>query len=160
MSFKSTCFAAALSLCAALPAFAGDIMIMDPYLRTAMKGAKTGAAFMQIKNHGSEDDRLIGVSATFADKSELHTHKEISDGVMKMMHVEEGFAIAAGETHALKRGGDHVMLMGLTRDMVQGDTVQITLTFEKAGDMVVDVPVDSERQDHGAMDHSGHGTGG
>lgn len=70
---------------------------------------------------------------------------------MKMMHVEEGFAIPAGETYMLKRGGDHVMFMGLTEDMLQGGSVSVTLTFEQAGDIVIDVPVDLERQDHGGM---------
>jgi copper(I)-binding protein len=132
-------------------------------VRTAMKGAKSGAAFMQIMNHTAEDDRLISVASDIAKRVELHTHKDMGEGVMKMMEVEDGFVIPAGGMHRLTRGGDHVMFMGLTQDMVQGESVEVTLTFEKAGEMVVQIPVDSERQDHGAMthsdtDHSGHST--
>jgi copper(I)-binding protein len=147
----------------AFPVYAGDIMINDAYVRTAMKGAKSGAAFMQIMNHTAEDDRLISVASDIAKRVELHTHKDMGEGVMKMMEVEDGFVIPAGGMRRLTRGGDHVMFMGLTQDMVQGESVEVTLTFEKAGEMVVQIPVDSERQDHGAMthsdtDHSGHST--
>ena len=45
----------------------------------------------------------------------------------------------------MKRGGDHVMLMGLNDGLDAGETVKITLTFEKAGEIVVDVPVDNDR---------------
>lgn len=153
MSFTSKILAAVVATSFALPAFAERMMIHDAYARTAMKGAKSGAAFMHIMNRTSEDDRLIGVSSEIAKKVELHTHKDMGDGVMKMMHVKEGFAIPAGRMHALARGGDHVMFMGLTRDMIAGEAVEVILTFEKAGDVVVQIPVDLERQDHGELKH-------
>jgi hypothetical protein len=69
---------------------------------------------------------------------------------MRMVHVEEGFAIPAGETILLERGGMHVMLMGLTARIEQGDEIEVTLTFEEAGDMTVMIPVDNERMpEHG-----------
>ena len=157
MSFKKTVLAAALTVTAALPAFADGIMVMDAYARTAMKGGKTGAAFMQIMNHTGQDDRLINATSGIAKKVELHTHKDMGEGVMKMVHVEEGFAIPAGASHSMQRGGDHVMFMGLTQDMNQGESVEVTLTFEKAGYVVVQSPVDLERQDHGGMKHGNHG---
>jgi copper(I)-binding protein len=49
--------------------------------------------------------------------------------------------------HALKRGGDHVMFMGLTRSLEHGDMIDLTLTFENAGQVVLTVPIDLERQD-------------
>ncbi len=151
MSFTSKLLATAVAVTFAIPAFADGIMIQDAYARTAMKGGKSGAAFMQIMNHTGEDDRLIGAASDIAKKVELHTHKDMGEGVMKMVHVEEGFAIPAGGMHGLARGGDHVMFMGLTQDMIQGESVEVTLTFEKAGDIVVQIPVDLERQDHGGM---------
>lgn len=145
--------AGAVALILATPVFA-DIEVVDAYARAASPTAKAGAAFMVIRNTGSEDDRLIAAASDIAARVELHTHKDMGEGVMKMMHVEEGFAVPAGDMHALARGGDHVMFMGLTRPMAQGDTVTVTLTFEKAGEVVVDIPVDLEREDMG-----GHGAG-
>ncbi len=140
--------AGAVALILATPVFA-DIEVVDAYARAARPTAKAGAAFMVIRNTGSEDDRLIAAASDIAARVELHTHKDMGEGVMKMMHVEEGFAVPAGDMHALARGGDHVMFMGLTRPMAQGDTVTVTLTFEKAGEVVVDIPVDLEREDMG-----------
>ena len=138
----------ALAACAvafALPAFAADtITVTDAYARF-MPGAMAGAAFMQIGNHGDAPDRLVGVASGIAERVELHTHKASSDGVMQMMHVPEGFEIPAGGSHALARGGDHVMFMGLTERPAEGAVVSVVLTFERAGEMTVEIPVDNAR---------------
>ncbi|WP_170331321.1 copper chaperone PCu(A)C [Ruegeria arenilitoris] len=155
MTFKSTLLAALASATLATAAFAEDtIKIGDAYARSSGKTAKAGAAFMMIENTGDTDDRLIGVSSDAAGRVELHTHMIDDNGVAKMMHVEEGFAIPAGETHMLQRGGDHVMFMGLSQPFEQGAMVPVTLVFEKAGEIEVEIPVDLERQDSGA--HGGH----
>lgn len=155
MRFTKTLVAAVAALTVATSAFAGDdIMVKDAYARSAGKTAKTGAAFMMVMNHGAEDDRLIDVKSDVAARVELHTHKENADGVMQMLHVEEGFAIAAGEMHSLARGGDHVMFMGLKQPFAQGDMIPVTLVFEKAGEVQVEVPVDLERKPgNGAHKH-------
>ncbi len=160
MSLKSMFVAAAAVVSFALPAFAEGIMVDDPYARVSTKMSKSGAAFMTIRNHTGEDDRLIGAASDVAQKVELHTHIADGEGVMKMVHVEEGFAIPAGESHALARGGDHVMFLGLNHGLAHGDMVDVTLTFEKAGDVQVQIPVDLERKpDHAAEGH-GHGKHG
>ncbi len=156
MSYKTLIAAAFAAIVSAPMAFAADITISDPYMRVSGAMATSGAAFMVIKNAGAED-RLIDVRSSIAEKVELHTHLQDANGVMKMVHVEEGFPIAAGESHVLQRGGEHVMFLGLTTVPAQGDMVEVTLTFEKAGDIVVEVPVDNERapeMGQGKMDHS------
>ncbi len=154
MSFKSTLFATIATVAMATTAFAQDlILVEDAYARSSGKSAKAGAAFMMIRNDSGQDDRLVGVTSDVAARVELHTHEVDENGVAKMMHVEEGFAIPAGEVHMLKRGGDHVMFMGLKQPFEQGATVPVTLIFEQAGEVTVEVPVDLERQDQG-----GHGS--
>ena len=59
--------------------------------------------------------------------------------------IEGGLAVPAHSQVELKRGGSHVMMMGLNRSLNQGDVVTLTLTFEKAGEVVVKVPVDLKR---------------
>jgi len=105
MSFKTLLAAAALSV-STLPALADDakLMVMDPYARASTPSSKSGAIFLEVMNHG-EADRLIGASTTAAGMTQLHTHKEDANGVMKMIHVDEGFEVPAGGTLALKRGG-------------------------------------------------------
>lgn len=154
MSFKSVLLTAVAAVTLAVPAFAGSIMIEGAYARSSGASAKSGAAFMTIMNHGSDDDRLISASSDIARKIETHTHIEAANGVMQMREVEGGFVIPAGESHALARGGDHLMFMGLNGPMVQDQVVTVTLTFEKAGEMVVEIPVDLKRKPMMKMDHS------
>ena len=152
MSLKSVLSAVTAATLFATTAFAGEIMVQDPYARSS--NAMAGAAFMGLMNHGTTDDRLIGVTSDAAKRVELHTHMENADGVMKMMHVPEGFTIPAGGSHMLMRGGDHVMFMGLNQSLEHGDTVDVILVFEKAGEVTVSVPVDLERKPkHGHMNH-------
>ena len=149
--FPKAMLAATLAALLAGPALA-EITIEDAYARSASPVAKSGAAFMTLVNTGETDDRLIAASSEAAKRVELHTHVENAEGVMMMMEVEEGFAIPAGGSHTLARGGDHVMFMGLTGPWAQDDIVTVTLTFESAGEMTVEIPVDLTRQPtHGTM---------
>jgi len=161
MSFKSTILAAAAAVSLATMSFAGDaITVHDPYARSSTAKSTSGAIFMILANQGAQDDRLIDVRSDVAKKVELHTHVENGDGVMQMMQVKEGFAIPAGGEHMLKRGGDHVMLMGLTQPLKQGEIISLTLTFEKAGDVTIEVPVDLTRKPGEHMKGMTHKTDG
>jgi len=159
-----------LAAMVALPALADPVIeIEDPYARTASDMAKSGAAFMVIRNSGTTDDRLVAARTDVAARVELHTHTENESGLMMMIEVEEGFPVPAGGAAMLARGGDHVMLMGLTEPLAQGDSFPVTLVFEKAGEVTLDVTIDRDRKPmhgggmgHGSMDHGNmnHGTMG
>jgi copper(I)-binding protein len=159
MSLSKTLLAAAAAAVIALPAFAAEVIeVRDPYARSA--SAMAGAAFMVLANTGAEDDRLIAAATDAAQRVELHTHIEDGDGVMRMVEVEDGIEVPAGGETMLQRGGLHVMMMGLTRPLNQGDQIELTLTFEKAGDVTLTLPVDNERMDGHGMGHGhGHGAG-
>ncbi|MCP5036038.1 MAG: copper chaperone PCu(A)C [Rhodobacteraceae bacterium] len=158
MSLKKSLIAAsaAVSLTlSALPVFAGsEIAIEDAFARSSSLNAMAGAAFMHIVNSGDEDDRMIGARSDVAKVVELHTHIESAEGVMQMVEVEEGFPVAAGGMHMLVRGADHVMFMGLNQPFIHGNIITVTLIFEKAGEITVEIPVDLERKPmEGSMDH-------
>lgn len=135
----------ALAVAFSAPAHAHDGVHVEGAYARFMPGANAGAVFMTIENHATVDDRLVGARSDIADRAELHTHKMAADGTMQMIHVHEGFAIPSGETIELKRGGDHIMLMGLNGQPKDGDTIHVTLTFEHAGDVAIEVPVDGKR---------------
>ncbi|NBE07975.1 copper chaperone PCu(A)C [Paragemmobacter ruber] len=161
----------ALSLSLSLPLAAQEhpegLHVHDVYARSNGQAGGSGAVFFMIHNNTATDDRLIAARADVAERVELHTHIEDANGVMQMREVEGGIALPAGEMHALERGGDHVMLMGLTEALEDGQTFPVTLTFEQAGDVVIEAVVDNDRKpaegeimDHGdGHDHSGHGAG-
>lgn len=103
-------------------------------------GGANSAAYMVIRNTGSEADKLIAASTDAAKTVELHTVIE-EGGMMRMRQVEGGIDIPANGQVELKPGGFHVMLIGLTRDLNAGDKVELTLTFEKAGQIPVTAEV-------------------
>ena len=141
------------------------LSVSDAYARSA--NPKSAAAFMTIANSGPDDCTLIAAGGTVAERIELHTHQH-ADGVMKMVRDEDGFVIPAGGRHLLDRGGDHVMMLGLTEPLSDGQMVPLTLDFGDCGTVNVEVPVGNARppehgaaaagadpnaMDHGAMDH-------
>lgn len=145
---------AALVLTIPAAAFAHDgLAIRDAYVRSA--NPDTAAAFMVVENHRQVECRLSGVSSDAAGMVELHTHSEV-DGVMKMQKIAGGIAIPARAEHALARGGDHVMLMGLKKPLAQGDTVALTLDFGDCGTQQVEAVLDNDRAPEPAEGHQGH----
>ena len=132
------------------------IQIKDPYARVIGVSAKSGAVFMTILNDAPTDDRLLSVATDAATRAELHTHSEDANGVMRMGKVTDGFAIPGAQTHMLDRGGDHIMLLGLTKPLSPGDTITLTLTFAQQGAVTIKVPVDNDRA-AAPVDHGAHG---
>lgn len=149
--------AAAFAVLLAIPALAHDgPHVHDPYARVSPSGS--GAVFLVIENHSANDDRLVSAASDVADRVEMHTHLTDSNGVMQMVEVPEGFVVKGESTRALERGGDHIMLLGLKRDLKDGDTFDLTLTFERGEVITVTVPVDNARKPAGhGTDHGGHG---
>ncbi len=147
MSFKSTFITGfAATLLMATSAFAEGLMVKDPYARAARPNAPTGAAFMKLINYSDQNITLMGVSSDVAKRVELHTHIDNGEGVMQMSEIEGGITIPAGEMHMMNRGGDHVMMMGLTQSLVDGETISVTFEFENGAEMVVEIPVDNARK--------------
>jgi copper(I)-binding protein len=134
-----------------------EITVVDAYARASTPISKTGAIFLQIENEGFEDDQLISVTSPVSKKALLHTHKVEGD-IMKMVHFMGGFPVPAGEGARLQRGGDHIMLMGLTGPLLQDATFTATLVFEKAGPIEVEVVVDLHRKPMAQMEHGSEDT--
>lgn len=78
------------------------------------------------------DVTLTEASSTSIGTIELHT-MAMADGRMQMRQVEN-FEITDGGSLELKRGGDHLMMFDVGEDVVAGETVDITLTFDAAGE--------------------------
>ena len=66
---------------------------------------------------------------------------KVVNGTMQMRELAGGLPIPADGTAVLKPGSYHVMLIGLKKPLKEGETFPLTLTFEKAGKITVDVPV-------------------
>jgi periplasmic copper chaperone A len=147
---------------------AGSIEISDAWARTSPMVSGAGAAYMVIKNTGSEADALLGGSSPAAKSVEVHETYLVeespaasmgmggmespeasmdggmgsgsSGGMMGMRRIES-LEIPAGGSVELKPGGYHIMMIELTAPLKAGDKVEITLNFAKAGDVKVTADV-------------------
>ena len=146
--FVKSFMISALTVLAAFPLRA-EITIDNAYVISASPMAKTGAVYMDLHNGNDADDRLISVSTEIAARAEVHGHTDLGNGVMQMGPVEGGVLIPARGQRRLMRGGDHVMLMGLSAPLVDGATVVLTLRFENVGELTVLIPVDQNGLDAG-----------
>jgi copper(I)-binding protein len=101
-----------------------------------------GAAYMIIRNDGDADDALVSASSDVAETTEVHESR--MEGETVTMQEVEQIPVPAEGSVELKPGGFHVMFIGLTQDLVPGETVEVTLHFEEAGDVVVQAEVRDE----------------
>lgn len=113
-----------------------DLKVMAPWTRATPGGAKIAGGYVTITNTGKAADRLVSATSAIADHAEIH-EMSMANGVMKMRPLPDGLTIKPGETVALKPGGYHMMFMGLKQPLKQGDTMKVTLVFEKAGKLDV-----------------------
>tara|TARA_R110002124_G_scaffold1797_2_gene11340 strand:- start:4674 stop:5165 length:492 start_codon:yes stop_codon:yes gene_type:complete len=140
--------ATVLLVAAALtPAFAqnsvvhqGDLAISAPFARATLPKAPVGGGFLSIENTGTQADRLISASSPAAKVVQIHEMAMAGD-VMKMRELGDGLEIPAGQTVTLSPGGLHLMFMSLNQPFLEGESVPVTLVFEKAGMIEIDLPV-------------------
>jgi copper(I)-binding protein len=129
---------------------AGSIRIGHPWAPMTVSGQVNGGAYMKLQNNGATPDRLIGASTAAADHVELHSMKLDGD-VMRMREVD-AIDVPPGGLVELKPGGLHLMLVGLKAPLKQDEKVPMTLRFEKAGEVKVDLKIDRP-QPRGAAEH-------
>jgi copper(I)-binding protein len=128
------------SLILAVTAMAGQtISAENVRARATPPGAVTGAAYLTLINNGQESDRLLAVSGDVAEAIEVHTHL-MENGMMKMRRVD-GVDIPAGQPAVFEPGGMHIMLIGLKAPLKTDEVFALTLKFEKADDLTVEVMV-------------------
>jgi len=154
----------------------GPIVATDVRAFATAPTAKTGAVFMTLTNKGGEDDTLTGASSDVAEINEIHENIIDPDDGKMMMRKVSGITVPANGSVVLKPHGYHVMLIKLKEGLKEGGEFPLTLTFEKAGTMVVETkivapgesamkPMDHmekhgdmnhDSMDHGNMSHEGH----
>jgi hypothetical protein len=119
---------------------AGALRIASPWTR-AMRAGGTGAGFMAIRNTGSAPDRLVAARTPVARVVELHTH--IREGEVMRMRPVPAIDLPPGQEVRLQPGGLHLMLIGLNAALDQGGRVPVTLVFERAGEVEVQLAVEA-----------------
>jgi copper(I)-binding protein len=149
-----------LALCVAggalanLPAAAhgygkGDLQVRHPWTRATGADDKFAVAYLEIRNSGRDPDRVIGVSTLAAERVELHDARREGDsaGTREV----KSFEVPARRRLWLRPSGPHLVLVGLRNPLVKGSRVPLTLHFERAGELKVELEVqaaDSTKSHH------------
>jgi len=117
---------------------ADAVMVEQAWARASAGNATTGAAYVTLKA-GAQPDRLVGVGTQAAATAEVH-ESFTENGVMKMRPVP-ALPVPPGQTVTLAPGGYHIMMTGLKQPLVAGQSFPLTLRFEHAQPVTIDVQV-------------------
>ncbi len=131
------------------------VMVEQAWARATPPGTENGAVYLEIHNHGDEDDRLLGAAMDVSDRVEIHLTSE-SDGVYRMAEVEDGVDVPAGERVSFEPKSYHIMLLDLDAALAEGDEHELTLEFEQAGSETVTVQVRGADGEEHSDDHEHH----
>lgn len=118
----------------------GSLDIVEPWARATPPTALTAAGFLVITSKSTSADRLITAKSPAADKVEIHEMK-MDGNVMRMRELDRGLEIPPGATVELKPGGYHMMFMGLKAPFAKEAKIPVTLVFEMAGRIDVEMVV-------------------
>lgn len=127
----------ALALAAPACSSGGGLEVSDAWARSPLEDV--GAVYFVVTNDGDADEELIGASSEAAGRLELH--ETVMEGGQAEMQPVEAITIPAGGELSFEPGGYHVMLFDLTEPLVVGETIQLVLTFEEAGEVEVDAEI-------------------
>ena len=128
-----------LSIVSIAAVFGADIEIEGAYARASIPNVPNSAAFFVIKNNSDKDIAITSANSDVAEKNELHTHIK-ENKMMKMIKIEK-LVVPAKSSLELKSGGDHVMLMGLKKELKAGDEINLELSFSDGDKKSIKVPV-------------------
>jgi len=135
------------------PALA-QVQVREPWVRASVPHQTASAAYMQLSSPRAV--RLVEVRSPVAGVVEFHT-MTMDQGVMRMRAMA-GVELPAGRAVELKPGGNHVMLMGLKRQLKVGDSVPLTLVVEGADGKreTIEVKAAVRPLNTGEHGHQGH----
>lgn len=128
-----------LSIASIAAVFGADVEIDGAYARASIPNVPNSAAFFVIKNNSDKDIAITSTNSDIAEKNELHTHIK-ENQMLKMMKIEK-LVVPAKSSLELKSGGDHVMLMGLKKELKAGDEISLELSFSDGDKKSIKVPV-------------------
>ena len=117
----------------------GEVRATDLWVKSSEVSTIGGMSVVYgtLTNNTTNDIVLIGGQTDLAGIVEVHEMAMIN-GELKMQQIAGGLLIPAGQSIQLEPGGNHLMLMQLTKDLLAGEEISVTFSFEGADDLVVD----------------------
>lgn len=126
-----------LALLVPVSAFAASVAATQPWARASIIASRPAAVYLTLESQSG--DRLTGITTPVADEAMVHAVEEES-AVSRMVHVP-ALELSAGEPVTLAPGGAHVMPLGLDAKLLEDENFPMTLRFENAPEVTVQVPV-------------------
>ena len=126
---------------------AGSIKVITPFASATMPGATVGAAYMQVSNTGRSPVVLVSATSPVAARVEFHS-MSMEGNIMRMREITGGIPIPPGGSVNFVPGGMHIMLVGLTQRLAPGTFVPLTLTFNGAPQVTLQVPIQGPSGGH------------
>lgn len=117
----------------------GALSVEGAWARASIGDSKVSAVYLVVANRGEEADRLVGAKTGRAAHAMIH-RSVVEAEVAKMRHVD-AVEVPPGESVRLEPGGLHVMLTEVAPPLVAGESISVTLVFERAGRLELSVPV-------------------
>lgn len=130
-----------------------NVMLVDGYVRAMPPSVPNTAAYFNLMNHGSAV-KLVAVTTDVANEAQLHTLVE-ENGVVKMRQ-QPSFNLEEHGHLTLAPSGDHIMLLGLKKPLIVGESVDLTLTFDNGTKQTISLMVSKQElanQDGGEHHH-------
>jgi len=135
---------------------AGSIHIRDPFSSALPPISKNGAVYLTLTNHGYLTDQLVGAATPIAEHAEIHTHR-MEDGMTKMRKVNE-VELPSHEEVVFAPGGNHIMLIGLSQALKEGEHFPLMLHFKEAGQTMVEVIIEAAGATSASHSEHDHGS--
>jgi len=109
-------------------AFADEIHLANAWLRATPGGMTSAAVYGSLINNSAVDELVVSITSELAESAMLH--RSVSkDGISRMLHADE-ILVKAGTQVDFEPGGLHVMLMGLRKPFISGDTVPLRIELK------------------------------
>jgi len=106
-----------------------EVFVNNGYIiKPLTKGAVT-AAYVEFYNKGNNEAKLVRVTSDKAKSIEIHDHQRGNNGEVRMVKLDS-LPIPANGKVALKQGGLHLMIYGLSDNIKIGDKLSITFFFD------------------------------
>lgn len=119
----------------------GKLKVEHPWLRAPADGDNKAQFYAMLHNNGDKPDKLIGVKSEKFGKAEIH-------GDAKQLNLVTPVILPPKSLTTLAPGGAYVALLEINKHLEVGWGLEMTLVFEKAGEVTIDAAIDAPDAAH------------
>lgn len=128
---------ASIAIATVLPVAAyADVTVTNAWARASILASRPGAAYFTMTS--DQNDRLIAIASPAAGRAMIHVVETDIAGVSRMTHID-ALDLPPNTPVTMAPGDMHLMLMDLPKRLEEGTTFPLTLSFETAGELTIEI---------------------